>query len=448
MGAGKTLILISLILKTKGCWTSNPSIDDDLEAKETLFDLCYDFILKNEIEYFNQDIPNFIKESLYKEPPKIIKLQNSRSRKTRKGIEYKKLTLSRTTLVIVPSHLLKQWMNEFLKFTSKDELKIHKIQTESEILSIENLLLFDVILCTQNIFTKSDLILKPFYEIQWFRIIVDEGHILGKISTRQTLAMKELNCERRWICTGTPTPKSNIEKELKILHGLVDFIHHQPFSDKRVWNELITQPFFEQDLSASNRLKELLKRIMIRTKKEDFDISIPSCNVNIIKLKLQPFEINRYNEQIVQLKTNIITSRGEGIDYIFDSKNRKYALTVWNNLLKASFFMSGLDKEQRDLCQQAIEDEMKKDDISQFNFKELLEILPIVKDFKKYPLNHSIPWNLSTKLNYLLKRLKEISPKEKCIVFTQYNEIAANILEALDKEEIKFVEYHQKYVIH
>eukprot|EP01080_Neovahlkampfia_damariscottae_P003171 gene3171-5487_t len=448
MGAGKTLIVISLIVKTKGCWASHPMSNEEPKPKSNLFEMCYDFIKENEIDYFNRDIPNFIKESLYQEKPKTIQIQNTRSRKTRKGIEFKTLKLSRTTLVIVPPHLLKQWMSEFKKFTSKGCLTIHKIQTEKEILSVDELLTFDVVICTQSMFTKTDLILKPFYQIKWFRVIIDEGHILGKTSTRQTIAMKELICDRRWICTGTPTPKSNIELELKILHGLVDFINHEPFSEKQIWERYILEPFLEQEIVASNRLKELLKRIMIRTRKEDFDISIPSCHINVIKLNLQPFEINRYNEQIVQLKTNIITSREEGVDYIFHSKNRKYAKTVWDNLLKSSFFMAGLDKEQRALCQIAIEDELKKDDVSNSNFSELLNILPVVKDYKKYPLNNSIPWNLSTKLVYLLNRLKEIAPKEKCIIFTQFNEIAANILEALDKEkDIKFVEYHQKYNI-
>jgi SNF2 family DNA or RNA helicase len=447
MGSGKTLILISLILKTKGCWSAlapGSIPEKEKEPKDSLFDLCCDYIIENEIEYMNQDIPMLIKDSLYNEPYRTFRLYNYRSRKTRKGYEYKTLFSSKSTLIVVPPHLLKQWILEFEKFTN--ELKIHKIQTMEEILTSEEFLAFDVVLCSQTMFTKKEHILKSFYEIQWFRVVVDEGHILGQMTSNQTLALKELNCERRWICTVTPTPKSNIEKELSILHGLVKFVNHQPFSDKRIWDELIEHPFLDEDVKSSNLLKDLLKRIMIRTQKSDFDISIPSCEIKIVKLKMQPFEINRYNEQIVQLKTNIITSREEGVDYIFSTNNRKYATNVWNNLLKASFYMSGLDSEQRELCQQAIELELEKHDVEENNRKKLKQILPIVKDYKSYPLNNSIPYHYSTKLKYLLHRLKEVAPTEKCIVFTQYNEIAANILEALDKQEIKFVEYHQKYV--
>lgn len=69
-------------------------------------------------------------------------------------------------------------------------------------------------------------------------------------------------------------------------------------------------------------------------------------------------------------------------------------------------------------------------------------MLPLMKDYEKYPLTTSHTAAESTKLQFLLQQL-QLYPNEKCIVFSQFNPVIAHCVEAFTKMNIKFVEFHQ-----
>jgi len=46
--------------------------------------------------------------------------------------------------------------------------------------------------------------------VYWLRIIIDEGHVMGKKQSNQSNIATNLLCERRWACTGTPTPGNRL----------------------------------------------------------------------------------------------------------------------------------------------------------------------------------------------------------------------------------------------
>ncbi|KPD20248.1 hypothetical protein ADS78_12990 [Idiomarina abyssalis] len=46
--------------------------------------------------------------------------------------------------------------------------------------------------------------LSPLQQIDWFRIVLDEAHIIKEVSTVQSKAACCLTGARRWCLTGTP----------------------------------------------------------------------------------------------------------------------------------------------------------------------------------------------------------------------------------------------------
>lgn len=48
----------------------------------------------------------------------------------------------------------------------------------------------------------------PLLQVRWKRLVVDEGHTAGNVSTVINHFVRQLSIERKWIVTGTPT--SNI----------------------------------------------------------------------------------------------------------------------------------------------------------------------------------------------------------------------------------------------
>lgn len=65
-----------------------------------------------------------------------------------------------------------------------------------------------------------------------------------------------------WLCTGTP-----ITSRLDELQGLLDFLAVQPFGEPAVFRALLKIPYEARSVAGLQRLRVLLKTIMIRRTK-------------------------------------------------------------------------------------------------------------------------------------------------------------------------------------
>lgn len=82
-------------------------------------------------------------------------------------------------------------------------------------------------------------------QVRWLRVILDEGHMLGRsVQTNRLALLRALRAERRWVMTGTPTPQSG-HKHVAALAPLLEFLHCAPFhrSSARLWEEAVCAPF-------------------------------------------------------------------------------------------------------------------------------------------------------------------------------------------------------------
>ncbi|PWN52623.1 hypothetical protein IE53DRAFT_311733 [Violaceomyces palustris] len=67
--------------------------------------------------------------------------------------------------------------------------------------------------------------------IEWFRIVLDEAHVIKEASTWQSRAVCNLSAERRISLTGTP-----IQNRMDDLYSQIKFLRLDPFTDRSVWN--------------------------------------------------------------------------------------------------------------------------------------------------------------------------------------------------------------------
>jgi hypothetical protein len=67
----------------------------------------------------------------------------------------------------------------------------------------------------------------PLLEVYWLRLIVDEGHVMGKGSHSGAIQVVSwIHAQRRWAMTGTPTSQKNCQVSLKGVFGLMNFLQH------------------------------------------------------------------------------------------------------------------------------------------------------------------------------------------------------------------------------
>jgi SNF2 family DNA or RNA helicase len=87
------------------------------------------------------------------------------------------------------------------------EAKISCRKREDLEVSAEVLAGYDVVVITQSLLQtmKKDC---PFNYVCWYRIVIDEGHVMGSEDSNQFKFAAKMFTTRRWICSGTPTPGS------------------------------------------------------------------------------------------------------------------------------------------------------------------------------------------------------------------------------------------------
>lgn len=240
MGAGKTLICLSVILATRHSGTQTPEIyqGSDVRVRKrtgSLADMAaasatckgapwksyfnvYKAEAKHELEYTRcinaiQRNPGFYR--LPAPPPK-------RASRLCADITQppKKIRHSHASLVIVPNNLMQQWAQEIQKHTvgldDPASLKVLKLTStlKGDIPPAAQLATYDIVLISQarllRLYKETSMRDCPLTEIHFKRCIVDEGHKLGHSKIMQKsdllLALDRMSISARWIVTGTPSP--------------------------------------------------------------------------------------------------------------------------------------------------------------------------------------------------------------------------------------------------
>lgn len=177
-------------------------------------------------------------------------------------------------------------------------------------------------------------------KVHWLRLIVDEGHVMGKNPNNAIQFAQWIIAQRRWCMTGTPTQQIGSQNGLRNLFYLANFLKHEFFSRQlgreHFWNELINRGWKEGHLSSFFRLKHMISFIMVRHTKSDL-IEIPQPTFSIAHISLSKAETTTYNTIASGVRTNIITTSMQGKtsgwqDSLLNPRQSKHASEALRNL--------------------------------------------------------------------------------------------------------------------
>lgn len=181
--------------------------------------------------------------------------------------------LERTTLVVAPLALIRQWELEIKeKVSSSHSLRVCVHHGPSRTKRFQDLKKYDVVITTYQILVSEfgssspdDKGLKVgCFGLHWYRVILDEAHTIKNRNAKATLACCALRSEYRWCLTGTP-----MQNNLDELQSLIKFLRIQPYDDLREWKDQIDRPMKSGrgDL-AIGRLRHYLVIFMKRRTKD------------------------------------------------------------------------------------------------------------------------------------------------------------------------------------
>ncbi|EXL98594.1 SNF2 family N-terminal domain-containing protein [Fusarium oxysporum II5] len=224
------------------------------------------------------------------------------------------LKFSRSTLVVVSAALLvDEWMNEVKKHLQRG-LRVVKYHGENRPKTLEELSVIedsDIVVTTYHTLTAEYLIGKgkasPLYKLGWYRIVLDEAHIIRRPSTKFFQACEYLHANSRWCLSGTP-----IQNKLTDIGSLFRFIRAEPFDKASEFRKWIETPFdnsFEDPELVRDRLVMLLEALCLRRTREV--LNLPKTRQFVRHLEFSPQERDQYDKTKAVILRNMEHRMGE-----------------------------------------------------------------------------------------------------------------------------------------
>ncbi|KAI0441189.1 hypothetical protein F4803DRAFT_552380 [Xylaria telfairii] len=221
---------------------------------------------------------------------------------------------SRSTLVIVPSALLiNNWLKEVETHVG-GSIKYFKYHGAGRQKDLEVLSDSDLIVTTYQTL-RSEFANKKshLHKIEWYRIVLDEAHVIRRPSNTFYSTCIELQARSRWCLTGTP-----IQNRLMDIGALFAFLRAEPFNNIGQFRRFIVLPFEQGDEIVKERLVLLYDSLCLRRNKDI--LNLPGIENHEEVLHFSPEEKKQYDSTSQTLQR----SMGEKVGQY--DKHREFGL--------------------------------------------------------------------------------------------------------------------------
>lgn len=147
----------------------------------------------------------------------------------------------KTTLVVAPLALIRQWEAEIKDKVAKSHgLKVCVHHGPQRTKRFKDLALYDVVVTTYQVLVsefgqssdKDDGLKVGCFGLHWWRVVLDEAHTIKNRNAKSTKACYALRSEYRWCLSGTP-----MQNSLEELQSLIRFLRIRPFDNLTEWKE-------------------------------------------------------------------------------------------------------------------------------------------------------------------------------------------------------------------
>ena len=200
---------------------------------------------------------------------------------------------SKSTLLVCPLSTVANWEDQIASHIKPKTLKYYIYHGGSRLSDIGELAKYDIIITTYSIVSSEFMgrgrrkDINPLLQTNFFRIVLDEAHMIREQTTRQSQAICALSAQRRWAVTGTP-----VQNRLDDLGALIKFLRIKPFNEKGGFAQFILSPFKNADPEILPKLRLLVDSITLRRLKDRIDL--PGRRDQIVRLPFSEDEKDLY----------------------------------------------------------------------------------------------------------------------------------------------------------
>ncbi|KAI5779240.1 SNF2 family N-terminal domain-containing protein [Geopyxis carbonaria] len=227
--------------------------------------------------------------------------------------------VAKTTLLISPLTTIANWEDQIRAHVQEGAIKYYIYHGTKRIQDAAVLAEYDLVITTYQVIASEyskhlkdkSTFTGPLQQLYFFRIVLDEAHMIREQSTLQSKAVISLHAERRWAVTGTP-----VQNRLDDIAALIKFLRMKPFDEKSIFNQYITNPFRNAETESIKVLRMLVDSITLRRLKDR--INIPKRFDQDVFLKFSPEEQDLYNatQKQTALRAKVIMDVGAKFHHV------------------------------------------------------------------------------------------------------------------------------------
>ncbi len=212
----------------------------------------------------------------------------------------KEVNAVKPSIVISPSSLTLNWLNEVHKFTP--DLKVQVIrgtayERKRQISKISN---YDLIITSYDLL-KRDIEIYQEYNYQFRYAVADEAQYLKNSNTQNAKAIKQIKAQSRFALTGTP-----IENSLAEIWSIFDFIMPDYLFGYKKFKTIYETPIVkDNDESAMKKLKMLIEPFVLRRTKKEVLTELPEKTITILNNEMEEEQQNVYLTYLAQAKEEL-----------------------------------------------------------------------------------------------------------------------------------------------
>ncbi|XP_022743331.1 putative SWI/SNF-related matrix-associated actin-dependent regulator of chromatin subfamily A member 3-like 1 [Durio zibethinus] len=197
----------------------------------------------------------------------------------------------RTTLVVCPPSVFSSWITQLEEHTNPGKLKVYMYYGERT-REVEELKKYDIVLTTYStLATEESWLDSPVKKMEWWRVILDEAHVIKNANAQQSIAVTNLKATCRWVVTGTPIQNGSLD-----LFSLMAFLRFEPFSIKSYWRSLVQRPLAQGKKNGFSRLQVLMASISLRRTKGNDLLGLPPRTLQTCYVELSIEERELYDQ--------------------------------------------------------------------------------------------------------------------------------------------------------
>ncbi len=208
-----------------------------------------------------------------------------------------------TSLIIMPTSLIYNWLNEAKKFTPKLRLMVHTGTLRYK--TPEVFSNYDVIITTYGISRIDIDLLKAFF---FDYVILDESQNIKNPSSKSYQCVRQLKSRFKLILSGTP-----VENSVNDLWTQMSFINPGLLGIQQYFqNEFVTPIEKKKDEDKARKLQAMIKPFVLRRTKEQVATELPPKTETLFYCQMSAEQASVYEKVKSEYRNELLKSLEDG----------------------------------------------------------------------------------------------------------------------------------------